>query len=83
MAAVGTSHLMIPGWPYSLICAFESGHSSWTAQQMRRVVENLIAAGHGQPGDPNIWVLIDAGYDAPQLAFLRVSGRRGNRYRRR
>ena len=24
-------HLMIPGWPYSVICALESGRSSWTA----------------------------------------------------
>ncbi|WP_406230523.1 transposase [Nocardia sp. NBC_01009] len=25
------SHLMIPGWPYSVVCALETGHSSWTA----------------------------------------------------
>jgi hypothetical protein len=24
-------HIMIPGWPYSVICALEPGRSSWTA----------------------------------------------------
>ncbi|MGY1961494.1 transposase [Nocardia gipuzkoensis] len=25
------THQMIPGWPYSVVCALESGRSSWTA----------------------------------------------------
>jgi hypothetical protein len=82
------SHLMIPGWPYSVVCALESGRSSWTAPldavrlapgddaatvtaaQLRTVIANLIEAGHWQPGDPDIWVVTDSGYDSPRLAFL-------------
>ncbi|WP_405181033.1 transposase [Nocardia sp. NBC_01377] len=25
------SHLLVAGWPYSVVCALETGHSSWTA----------------------------------------------------
>jgi hypothetical protein len=82
------SHLMIPGWPYSLVCALETGRSSWTApldavrlapgddaatvtaDQLRTVIGNLIDAGHHRPDDPDIWIVTDAGYDAPRLAFL-------------
>ncbi|WP_405183148.1 transposase [Nocardia sp. NBC_01377] len=82
------SHLMIPGWPYSVVCALESGRSSWTAPldavrltpgddaatvtavQLRAVIGNLIEAGHWCPGDPDIWVVTDSGYDSPRLAFL-------------
>lgn len=41
-----------------------------TAHQLRTVIANLIDAGHWQPGDPDIWIVADAGYDAPRLAFL-------------
>lgn len=79
---------MIPGWPYSVVAALESGRSSWTAPldavrlapgddaasvtagQLRTVIGNLIEAGHWQPGDPDIWIVADSGYDAPRLAFL-------------
>ncbi|MET9031007.1 transposase [Nocardia sp. NPDC004168] len=82
------THHMIPGWPYSVVCALESGRSSWiapldavrltpgdeaaavTADQLRTVIGNLIEAGHWRGGDPNIWIVADAGYDAPRLAFL-------------
>jgi DDE superfamily endonuclease len=82
------THIMIPGWPYSLVTALETGRSSWTApldarrlapgddaatvtsRQLREVVQRLIAAGHWQPGDPDIWIVADAGYDGPRLAFL-------------
>ncbi|MCX4098407.1 transposase [Nocardia sp. alder85J] len=82
------SHPMIPGWPYSVICALESGRSSWTAPldalrpasggdaatvtdaQLRTGIGNLIDVGHRRPGDPDIWVVTDVGYDAPRLAFL-------------
>ncbi|MFQ6332160.1 NF041680 family putative transposase [Nocardia sp. CWNU-33] len=82
------SHLMIPGWPYSVVCTLETGRSSWTApldavrlapgedaatvtaDQLRTVIGNLIDAGHHRPGDPDIWIVTDAGYDAPRLAFL-------------
>ena len=33
-------------------------------------MQRLIHAGHWQPGDPKIWILADAGYDGPRLAFL-------------
>jgi len=81
-------HIMIPGWPYSVICALEPGRSSWTAPldarrlapgedtaevtaaQVRQVVTGLMTAGQWQPGDPDILIVADAGYDAPRLAYL-------------
>jgi hypothetical protein len=82
------THMMIPGWPYSLVTALETGRSSWTAPldirrlapgddaatitagQLREVVQRLLAAGHWRPGDKDIWIVADAGYDGPRLAFL-------------
>jgi hypothetical protein len=82
------THIMIPGWPYSMVCALETGRHSWTAPldaqrlapgddaatvtatQLRQVLTDLIAAGHWQPGDPDILVVADAGYDGPRLSFL-------------
>jgi hypothetical protein len=81
-------HLMIPGWPYSVVCALETGRSSWTApldarrltpgtdtvtvtaDQLRQTIDRLIAAGHWHPGDPDIWIVADAGYDGPRLSYL-------------
>jgi hypothetical protein len=81
-------HLMIPGWPYSVVCALSTGRSSWTAPldarrlapgedaatvtavQLTQMIERLITAGHWRPGDPDIWVVADAGYDGPRLAYL-------------
>jgi hypothetical protein len=81
-------HIMVPGWPYSVIVALETGRSSWTAPldavrlapgadaatvtaaQVRDVVDRLIAAGHWQPGDPDILLVADAGYDGPRLAHV-------------
>lgn len=40
------------------------------ADQLRAVVEQIIAAGHWQDGDPEIWIIGDTGYDGPRLAFL-------------
>ncbi len=80
--------LMVPGWPYSIVAALETGRTSWTALldtmrpapgadvaavttvQIREVVERLIAAGQWQQGDPEILVVLDAGYDAPRIAYL-------------
>jgi hypothetical protein len=80
-------HLAIPGWPYSVVVALETGRSSWTApldiqrltpgtdaatataQQLRRVVTGLVTHGHWQPGDREILIVADAGYDGPRLAF--------------
>lgn len=41
-----------------------------TATQVREVIERLSQAGHHQPGDPDILVVFDAGYDVTRLAFL-------------
>jgi hypothetical protein len=81
-------HLMIPGWPYSVVAALETGRTSWTAVldavqlspgvdvtavtacQIREVVQRLIAAGQWCEGDPEILIVLDAGYDAPRIAYL-------------
>jgi hypothetical protein len=81
-------HLMVPGWPYSVVAALETGRTSWTAlldavrlapgadiaavttTQIRQVAERLIAAGQWREGDPEILVVLDAGYDAPRIAHL-------------
>src|SRR5882757_7869282 len=41
-----------------------------TATQVREVIERLGQAGHHQPGDPDILIVFDAGYDVTRLAFL-------------
>src|SRR5258706_16068998 len=73
---------MIPGWPYSVVAALETGRPSWTAvldavrlgphddtaqvtaAQVRQLVGRLITAGQWQPGDPNVLLVCDAGYDS-------------------
>ncbi|MFJ3881045.1 transposase [Streptomyces sp. NPDC090077] len=79
---------MVPGWPYSIVAALETGRTSWTtlldairlepgadlaavtADQVREVVERLITAGQWQRGQPDVLVVLDAGYDAPRIAHL-------------
>ena len=41
-----------------------------TATQLRDVVDRLIAAGHWRPGDPNIVIVADTGYDITRLAHV-------------
>jgi hypothetical protein len=41
-----------------------------TAVQVRDVVTRLIEAGHWSDGDLDIWLVLDAGYDAARLAWL-------------
>jgi hypothetical protein len=41
-----------------------------TAAQLRDVVARLIAAGHWREGDPDIIIVLDAGYDLTRLAWL-------------
>jgi DDE superfamily endonuclease len=41
-----------------------------TATQLRDVVDRLITAGHWQPGDPDIVIVADSGYDIPRLAYV-------------
>lgn len=65
-------HIPVPGRPYAVICALETGRSSWTvtARQMRELVEQLIEAGQWGQGDLDILIMVDAGFDVPRLAFL-------------
>jgi hypothetical protein len=41
-----------------------------TARQMRELIERLMTAGQWKDGDPEILIVVDAGYDVPRLAFL-------------
>jgi hypothetical protein len=41
-----------------------------TADQLRAVVGRLLAAGHWRPGDADILIVCDAGYDVTRLAFV-------------
>src|SRR5579859_1895306 len=41
-----------------------------TAAQVRGVIGRLAAAGQWQPGDPDILVVFDSGYDLTRLAWL-------------
>src|SRR5438477_11503638 len=40
-----------------------------TAAQVRDVITGLIEAGHWRAGDPDILVIVDAGYDPMRLAY--------------
>ncbi len=41
-----------------------------TTAQIRELFERLVAAGQWKPGDPEVLVVLDAGYDAPRIAHL-------------
>jgi hypothetical protein len=41
-----------------------------TADQLRAVIDRLIAAGHWRPGDPTIMIVADSGYDISRLAHV-------------
>src|SRR5690348_17584788 len=41
-----------------------------TATQLRDVIDRLIGAGHWQPGDPDIVIVADTGYDITRLAYV-------------
>ncbi|MFF0738896.1 transposase [Streptomyces sp. NPDC004111] len=41
-----------------------------TTVQSREVVERLVAAGQWKPGDPEMPVVLDAGYDASRIAHV-------------
>ena len=41
-----------------------------TAAQLRDVIARLIAAGRWKPGDPDVIIVLDAGYDLTRLAWL-------------
>ena len=40
-----------------------------TAQQLRAVMTRLIVSGQWNPGDPDVLIVADAGYDIARLAF--------------
>lgn len=40
------------------------------ADQLRGVVERIIATGHWRDGDPEIWIVGDTGYDGGRPAFV-------------
>jgi len=83
-----SSDQRIPGWPYSIVAALETGRTSWTAvldairlgpaddatavtaDQLREVVGRITAAGHWRPGDPDILIVMDSGYDVTRLAHV-------------
>jgi hypothetical protein len=41
-----------------------------TATQLRAVIGRITHAGHHRPGDPDVLVVLDAGYDVVRLAWL-------------
>ena len=41
-----------------------------TAGQLREVVQRLLDCGQHQPGDPDVLIVCDAGYDVVRLAFV-------------
>jgi hypothetical protein len=41
-----------------------------TARQMRELIERLMDAGQWKDDDPDILIVVDAGYDVPRLAHL-------------
>ena len=41
-----------------------------TAGQLREVVDRLRVVGHWRPGEKDIWIVLDSGYDVTRLAFL-------------
>ena len=44
--------------------------TSVTAAPLRALIARLIAAGQHRPGDPDVLVVLDAGYDVACLAVL-------------
>ncbi|HLZ38963.1 MAG TPA: transposase [Mycobacteriales bacterium] len=55
---------LVPGWPYS------DDATAVTTAQVREVVQRLRQAGHWHPGDPDILIVMDSGYDVTRLAFV-------------
>ncbi len=41
-----------------------------TATQLREVVTRLMTAGQWKPGDPNVLIVMDSGYDVTRLAYV-------------
>ncbi|MEV0396373.1 NF041680 family putative transposase [Polymorphospora rubra] len=41
-----------------------------TADQLRQMIDRLTHAGHWRPGDPDILIVCDTGYDTARLAWI-------------
>jgi hypothetical protein len=41
-----------------------------TADQLRQLIDRMIRAGHWRPGDPDILIVCDTGYDTARLAWV-------------
>ena len=41
-----------------------------TCAQIRQLVDRLTDSGQRQPGDRDILIVLDAGYEAPRIAWL-------------
>lgn len=41
-----------------------------TAAQLRQVLDRLIETGHHRPGDPDVLIVMDSGYDVTRLAHV-------------
>ncbi|MEU9331410.1 transposase [Streptomyces canus] len=54
-----------------------------TALQVRRVVTDLIDCGQWEPGDADILVIFDAGYDAPRIPVEVLGRMRSDRVMRK
>ncbi|MFE7978792.1 NF041680 family putative transposase [Streptomyces shenzhenensis] len=77
----GRGDQFVPGWPYSFVAVLETGRTSWVALrlgpaddatqvttcQLRDAIVRLIAAGHWRPGDAEILIVMDSGYDTAYL----------------
>lgn len=48
----------------------ENDATAVTAAQLRAVAERLVAAGQWAPGDPDITIVMDVGYDVTCLAWV-------------
>jgi hypothetical protein len=48
----------------------EDDATAVTAAQLRDVIARLMAAGHWREGDPDVIIVLDAGYDLTRLAWL-------------
>ncbi|WP_235193113.1 transposase, partial [Streptomyces viridochromogenes] len=63
---------LLPGGPDARSAALRltagDDAATVTARQMRELTGRLIQAGQWKDGDPDILIVVDAGYDVPRLA---------------
>ncbi len=66
----GTSHTSWTAILDAVLLGPTDDVTAVTAQQLRNIVDQLISAGHWHSGDPNIVIVMDAGYDVTRLAYV-------------